>query len=93
MVAVPSALHALQVLETIRVDLIVADLRMNGPSGLRLLETVRDGWPEIRRVILTAYITAEVLESSAVDLVLDKGEAAAFVIDTIVNEARRRNGD
>lgn len=93
-IGVPSALHALQVLDERRVDLVVADLRMPGPDGLRLLETVRDDWPHVRRVMLTAYATPEVRESTAVDLLLDKGETdAAFLIDSIVNEARQRHGE
>jgi len=88
-----SALHALQILDEQAVDVVVTDLRMPGPSGLRLLETVRDCWPEIRRVMLSAYITQEVHDSGAMDLILDKREDAGLVVDSIVYEARRRNGD
>ncbi len=88
----PSALHALQLLEMYRVDLVVSDLQMPGPSGLRLLETIRDGWPSVGRFLLTGYSSPEARESSAVDMILDKSEDAGFVIDSIVNEARRRNG-
>lgn len=91
-VTVPSALHALQALDDYPVDVVVADLRMPGPSGLLLLQTVRDGWPHVRRVLLTGYPSAESRQSRAVDLLLDKGDDAAFVIDSIVNEARQRHG-
>jgi CheY-like chemotaxis protein len=89
-IAVPSALHALQILDDRAVDLVVTDLRMPGPSGLRLLESVRDGWPDVGRILLTAYVTDEARQSRAVDMMLDKGEDAAFVIDSIVNAARQR---
>lgn len=92
-IGAPSAIHALQVLEKLHVDLVVADQRMPGPSGLRLLETVRDCWPEVGCVILTGAPGPELYSSPAVDLVLDKTDDAAFVIDTIVNEARQRNGE
>lgn len=91
-VAVPSALHALQLLEKLQVDLVVADFKMPGPSGLRLLETVRDCWPRTRRLMLTGYATPALRRSPAVDTLLDKSETAEFVIDAIVNEARRRHG-
>lgn len=92
-IAVPSALHALQVLEEQSVDVVVSDMKMQGPNGLRLLETVRDCWPHVGRIILTAYVTPELRRSPAVDLVLDKSEDAAFVVDSIAHEARRRNGN
>lgn len=88
----PSALHALQILQQVGVDLVVADMRMTGPNGLRLLETVADDWPATRRMMLTGYPTAEIYGSPAVDTVVDKGEDASFVIDAIVNEARQGNG-
>jgi DNA-binding NtrC family response regulator len=91
--AVPSALHALQVLDREAVAVVVADLRMPGPSGLVLLETVADCWPKVRRVLLTAYPTREAWSSPAVDLLLDKGEDPLFLIGSIVNEARQGNGE
>lgn len=91
-IAVPSALHALQVLDKNLISAVVADLRMPGPSGLRLLETIRDYWPDVRRILLTGYATVEARSSRAVDMLLDKGEDAGFVIDSIVNEARHGKG-
>jgi CheY-like chemotaxis protein len=88
----PSAIHALQILDTELVDIVVSDLQMRGPNGLRLLETVRDCWPNLRRILLTGYATPEARSSPAVDMILDKGEDAAFVIDSIVNEAHRAKG-
>lgn len=88
----PSALHALQLLDEHTVDLVVADQRMPGPSGLLLLQTVADNWPHVGRVILTAVPTPALYRSPVVDTVLDKSEDAAFVVDTITEEARQRHG-
>ncbi len=89
----PSALHALQILDALPIDLVAADLEMRGPNGLRLLETMRDCWPEIGRILLTGYASPEARSSPAVDMLLDKADHPIFVIDTIVNEANRaRNG-
>lgn len=45
---------AIAVLETERVDLVLTDYRMPpGPTGLALLEAVRDRWPSVRRVLMS----------------------------------------
>lgn len=53
MVTAPSALHALQVLERRRVDIVVSDEHMPGMCGVRLLETISQKWPETIRVLIT----------------------------------------
>ncbi len=45
---------AVAVLEAEHVDLVISDYRMPpGPTGLALLEAVRDRWPAVRRVLMS----------------------------------------
>jgi response regulator RpfG family c-di-GMP phosphodiesterase len=47
--------EALDLLEESAVDVIIADQRMPGMTGVELLAKVRERYPEIVRLILTAY--------------------------------------
>lgn len=86
----PSALHALQVLEQQRVNVVVTDLRMPGPGGLVLLRQLADSHPEVWRVILSGWISAGIRADPVVDLALDKGEDDAMqIIEAILEVARR----
>jgi PAS domain S-box-containing protein len=59
--AAKSGLHALQILESEHVDMIVTDQFMPGIDGVRLLELVRNRWPHCQRVLFTAYASSDVL--------------------------------
>jgi len=50
---------ALAVLERDPVDLILTDLRMDGLSGLDLLKTVREKFPQVGVMIITGFATLE----------------------------------
>lgn len=52
--AAADATQALALLETRRAAVLVSDQRMPGMSGIDLCERVRDRWPEMRRILLTA---------------------------------------
>jgi CheY-like chemotaxis protein len=77
-----SGIAALTLLERERVDLVVADLVMPGLPGDELLEVVGRRWPGTRRVLLTSWSTAELVLSSAYE-VLDKGLAGWLLTDRI----------
>jgi len=51
----PSGLHALRLLETERVDIVVADQMMPGMEGVTLLETISRQLPAVIRVLLTGH--------------------------------------
>jgi DNA-binding NtrC family response regulator len=53
--AVNSAARALASLRGRPIEVVVSDERMPGTNGSELLAEVRDRWPWIGRVILTAY--------------------------------------
>ncbi|MFZ5889506.1 MAG: response regulator [Myxococcota bacterium] len=59
--AAKSGLHALQILENQHVDMVVTDQFMPGIDGVRLLELVRNRWPQCLRVLFTGYASSDVL--------------------------------
>lgn len=54
----PTGLHALQKLQAMPIDLVIADQLMPGMEGTRLLETVYKTWPSVVRVVYTGYLSA-----------------------------------
>jgi two-component system sensor histidine kinase/response regulator len=55
---------ALDLVEWQKVDVIIADQRMPGMSGVELLETVKEFHPLVVRIILTAYSDTDVIIQS-----------------------------
>jgi DNA-binding NtrC family response regulator len=55
--AAESAKQALEMLESGQFDIVLADIRMPGMSGLELLKTVRETYPDIDVVMMTGYGT------------------------------------
>ncbi|MBT4501975.1 MAG: sigma-54-dependent Fis family transcriptional regulator, partial [Gemmatimonadetes bacterium] len=47
--------QGLAVLESEVVDVMVTDLRMPGMDGMELLKRVRESWPEVIPIVVTAY--------------------------------------
>ena len=47
--------EALKILENVKVDIIIADQKMSGMSGVDLLEKTRVRYPSIKRVLITGY--------------------------------------
>jgi CheY-like chemotaxis protein len=57
-VTAPSGLHALQKLQALPIDLLIADQLMPGMEGTRLLETAYKTWPAVVRVVYTGYLSS-----------------------------------
>lgn len=68
-----SAHEALQFLEKERVDLVVSDQRMPGMTGVAMFEIIRTRFPDIIRIILTAYSDMQ----AAIDAI-NKGKVYYF---------------
>ena len=68
-----SADEALQVMDGVNIDLIVTDENMPGTSGTKLLQVVRDKFPEVIRFMLTGATDIEVAKNA-----INKGEIRRF---------------
>ena len=66
--------EALALLEVQPVDLIVSDHLMPGMTGLELLKTVRNLYPEVMRIILTGHADLETAISA-----INQGEIYRFL--------------
>ncbi|MCB0291294.1 MAG: sigma-54-dependent Fis family transcriptional regulator [Calditrichaeota bacterium] len=79
---------ALAYLEARPVDALVSDLRMDGISGLELLEAVKERYPETEVIIMTAYATqktaVEALKKGAYDYLIKP-----FEMDELTLRLRR----
>lgn len=53
---------ALELLEKNRVDLVLSDINMPGIKGFDLLKIVRQKYPDIKRVLITAYNVEDYLD-------------------------------
>lgn len=85
-----NALTALSILEKTRIDVVVADERMPGPTGMKLLDTVKQSWPETRRVLFTAYATSDQVVSGVADEVLGKTLDLWRIVQVICRLVRGR---
>ncbi|MBV8879208.1 MAG: response regulator [Planctomycetaceae bacterium] len=94
-VTVASPGQALGVLRLGTVGVVIADERMPGESGSELLAEVRERWPWIGRVILTAYPGPEVTASGAkagVDHLLTKpwdAESLKRTVERLLQDVQR----
>ena len=68
---VGSAAAALTALETRPFDLVVTDLRMPGTDGMTLLCRIRERWPDLPVIMLTAHgtvaLAVEAMKAGAAD--------------------------
>ena len=85
---------ALEVLSRKHVDLVLTDLRMPQMSGIDLLRCVKQQWPDVEVVMLTAYGTieaaVEAMRAGAYDFVT-KPLKRAELVQTIKRAAERQN--
>lgn len=91
---------ALEILDRIRMDIVLTDIQMPGKNGLELLKEIHNRWPFCRTIILTAYSDFDyaylAIENKAVDYVLKtEGEDAIVAavnqcIEQIEDEMRQQ---
>lgn len=81
-----SAERALEVIETLRPDLLLADLQLPGMSGLDLVRLVRVSYPAIPVVLMTGYgsemIAVQALQAGAANYV-PKSEMKQTLASTV----------
>ncbi|MBN1757287.1 MAG: response regulator [Chitinispirillaceae bacterium] len=56
------AAAALELLEQQQVDLVLSDINMPGMKGFDLLKEIRNRYPDIKRILITAYNVEDYLE-------------------------------
>ena len=54
--------RALEILETSKVDLVLSDINMPGIKGFDLLKIVKQKYPNVKRVLITAYNVEDYLD-------------------------------
>jgi CheY-like chemotaxis protein len=96
-VTAPDGLHAIQVLETLAIDVVVTDEVMPGMNGVRLLESIRSRWPDAVRVLCTGHYGSDVVigavNRGGVHKVICKPFGRAQLLEDlqeVVNEALAR---
>jgi CheY-like chemotaxis protein/anti-sigma regulatory factor (Ser/Thr protein kinase) len=87
-----AALHQLESLEP---DIVLADLQMSGINGLQLVERIREDWPELPVILMTAKgsedIAAQALKVGAASYVPKKrlNEDLVLTVQRIVSAAQQ----
>jgi CheY-like chemotaxis protein len=56
-----SSAEGLQILKKKKIDIMITDYRMPETDGMKLLQTVKEEYPEIIRIILSGFIDKELL--------------------------------
>jgi CheY-like chemotaxis protein len=51
--------RALRVLESLRVDIVISDIKMPGMDGIQLLREIRAEYPMIHVIMITGYVTQD----------------------------------
>ena len=48
-------MEALNILDKVRIDVVLSDIHMPGMDGIQLLKRIKEQWPECRVILLTGY--------------------------------------
>jgi DNA-binding NtrC family response regulator len=74
--------HALEYLENEDVDLVITDMRLPGLSGVDLIRSIQERWPDVPVIVMTGYAhiesAVEVLKLGASDYIVKPFSAAAI---------------
>ena len=85
-----SAIRALEIIEQQQVDIVIADIKMSGMSGIELLEQIKTSNPQIEVVIMTGYATVpsavQAMKLGAIDYITKpfSAEEIRLVVERLV---------
>jgi two-component system response regulator YesN len=81
-----SGKEALDILNKIRIDIVITDIRMPGVDGMELMKRIRANWPECKVIFLTGYkefnYAYNAIQHSGVKYIL-KTEGYGKIIETV----------
>jgi two-component system, NtrC family, sensor kinase len=69
-----NAEDALEIIQQVQVDLVISDVVMPGMSGTQLMEKIATYWPQVSRILITAYA-----EQESVVQAINKGHIQAYI--------------
>ena len=82
-----SGRKALEVLNSVKCDVVLTDIKMPGMDGMELYRHVKENWPRARVVFLTGYSTHELLYQAVQDReirYLLKTETPEKIVSTVL---------
>jgi CheY-like chemotaxis protein len=92
--AAETAEEALTFLQGHTCDVVLADYNLPGMNGLRLLEHIRESWPEIRVVLVTGvrdeHVAVSAMKAGAADYVCKDDLLTSNIIRTLQAALRRQ---
>lgn len=83
-----SAKEAIALLESIRFDVVMTDVKMPNTNGLELFQIIKENWPQCRVIFLTGFRDFDVLyelQSNPDVQFLLKSENDAVIIKTVLD--------
>lgn len=82
--AVSSGQQALHELENGQVDAVVADIKMPQMDGITLTKRIKEKYPQLPVILITAFLTQEDMEKQAVNEIADGFLEKPFRIENII---------
>lgn len=82
-----SGKKAIEILNCVKCDVVLTDIKMPGMDGMELYRHVKENWPKARVVFLTGYSTHELLYQAVQDKeirYLVKTESPGKIVDTVL---------
>lgn len=85
----------IETLASLDIDVVVLDIRLKGSSGLELARRLRADAPSVRILLLTGYLSDEILleaEAIGVDGIMDKSSEPELILErlaSVVTGSRR----
>ena len=82
-----SGRKALEILNSVKCDVVLTDIKMPGMDGMELYRHVKENWPRARVVFLTGYSTHELLYQAIQDReirYLLKTETPEKIVSTVL---------
>lgn len=88
--------EALEVIRKGKIDLVTLDLKMPGLSGIEVLRKIKESYPDIEVLIVTAYSSAQTSKEAnqyGANQVIPKPFSAPELIETVNKTLERQNSN